>query len=106
MSEPPKKDEDERFMPGDDSSEVVQTPFDRLLSQTLELTTLLERRSLLVLREPFLQSLTCRMGIKEQRGLVTLRTSLGCTGPIEEARISLERIAVVVAGSIQAITQT
>jgi hypothetical protein len=35
MNEPPKKDEDERFMPGDDSGEVVQTPFDRLLSRTL-----------------------------------------------------------------------
>ncbi len=35
MNEPPNKDEDERIMPGDDSSEVVQTPFDRLLSRTL-----------------------------------------------------------------------
>ncbi|XZE45252.1 hypothetical protein SH467x_000486 [Pirellulaceae bacterium SH467] len=37
MNKPPNKDkdEDERFMPADDPREVVQTPFDRLLSRTL-----------------------------------------------------------------------
>ncbi len=38
----------------------------------LEFTAFFERHELLVLREPLLESLTCRIGVNEQGDLVTL----------------------------------